>query len=855
MRVEDRVAEFRRNVAADLYAPGDILDLESTFEAVDSYREEAAALSAAAAKRLDAERLATTLLSHPRLYKVLLDILSISAAISLEDGRSLPAPNSPPRDHSSAVAAASILIELGLPALLDGVTDVRRLLLILQISADAARRRFRVDAKIKRRIETALNNSIAAINSEGTWSLSISDSGSLPYQVRRYSEYVVSVNGHPRVAVASTFQTASGGRQSRELQTVYPNLNSALKTSGMSLMLIADGLAMRTMPERVLRQLFLGVPHTMTLRQMILGGMEDALRELAPPPPPPDVNAADLRRLIVGMLNDGVSARVEGLPVPEDRGKQALAQYASQPGEELLSLSPDGRELAWARSKLVSSFRRLAVFFESNSAIESALELFGALLIREDRDLSAVTAELRDDLVLSTPFTVLAQRALPTANELQDLSKIALQLSPESKVGILLVQDLIGPTAERIIRDAQTFLPVTLVVIGMQQCAGIASARQSPREALRELLLQQTDLRKLSPFVVRGATPSRVFFGREEEEASLLSTLPTNSVALLGGRRIGKTSLLRHCQTRLQSADLRPFFGDCQTVRTWEDFGQMAQRAWEVKLPTQFRPQHLFSLIERLDDGSGRSIVLLLDEIDQLLQWDAQRSNDEVPEAFFRACRSISQQGLAQFVFSGERTIASRMSDASSPHWNFCKPLMLQQLSKGAADALITQPFEALGVALPEKEGFADAAWHVSDGHPELLQLLGDKVVSVVNQRERTSASVNAADIYTVSGEFEYAEQYLETYWGQATKLEKIISILLISQPLSNAELHAKLIDIDKVVEPPRLRLALYMLELYGVIQRTNDGFMMKAHWFKEALEFYGGPDAAILPYLSGDLQ
>jgi hypothetical protein len=117
-------------------------------------------------------------------------------------------------------------------------------------------------------------------------------------------------------------------------------------------------------------------------------------------------------------------------------------------------------------------------------------------------------------------------------------------------------------TAE--LRDVQRFLPVTIIVVDIDTCVAMSQSREPARQRLRALMLEQTDLTKLSPFVVRGVTPSRVFFGREEEEAALLSTLPTNSVALLGARRIGKTSLMRHCFGRLQAADLRPFFGDCQ---------------------------------------------------------------------------------------------------------------------------------------------------------------------------------------------------------------------------------------------------------------------------------------------------
>src|SRR5207253_333476 len=104
-------------------------------------------------------------------------------------------------------------------------------------------------------------------------------------------------------------------------------------------------------------------------------------------------------------------------------------------------------------------------------------------------------------------------------------------------------------------------------------------------------------------------------------------------------------------------------------------------------VPTAFDPDGLFELVTSLDDKSGRTPVFLLDETDQLLRWDASHDT-AVPEAFVRACRTLSQQGVAQFVFSGERVISQKLWDAQSPHWNFCRPLMLRQLERDAAEEL-----------------------------------------------------------------------------------------------------------------------------------------------------------------------
>ena len=115
--------------------------------------------------------------------------------------------------------------------------------------------------------------------------------------------------------------------------------------------------------------------------------------------------------------------------------------------------------------------------------------------------------------------------------------------------------------------------------------------------------------------------------------------------------------------------------------------------------------------------------------------WRSLNADNAVPEAFFRACRTLSQEGLAQFIFTGERTIAMKLWDAHSPHWNFCRPLPLQQLTRTAAADLLTRPLESLGIEIVDRNEFEVALWRYTSGHPQLVQYLGDRLVRLLNER------------------------------------------------------------------------------------------------------------------------
>lgn len=852
--VRQRVAEFKASAAADLYAVSDIVDFVSAEASVDALDVEVQVLNGLIHRLgITAETLGDTLTSYPRIYPILCSLLSINGTIELEDGRRIPGPHTPPKDIGAAVAVASTFIELGLDRLLSNVADIRRLLLVVQVASDAPKRRFRLEERIKERTKRVVRSAVDAANNQLGFSLELGPTSSLPLSARRIVDFVVLFNGKARIAVVTTFQTHSGGRQTRDMTSLYPSIQSTLALNGAQLVLVADGQGMRSISDRVLVQLFQSVPHTMSLGQAEAGALERAFVDVISAPVEQSVDARSLGSLIESKLDHDVIADAMSLPVPGPTARLALANYVSTRDHLSLELSSEGDSLTWKRAADVASFRALRSQFDGIAAIEGFADLLGASIDQSaisSRSDERALVSIADDPIFSAPFLVGAHAGWVNADVVREFARDALQGAPSSRVAVLVSSGTTPTSMLVTLRDVQPFLPVTVVVIDVGVCLAMAQSSDSPRDRLRSLLLEQTDLTKLSPFVVRGVAPSRVFFGREEEEATLISTLATNSVALLGGRRIGKTSLMRHSFGRLQAANLRPFFGDCQVVRTWADFGQMARRQWMVPLPENFGPQHLFELVEQLRNGSGRSVVILLDEIDQLLDWDTAHTENEVPEAFFRACRSISQQGLAQFVFSGERTIANRIWDASSPHWNFCRPLKLQQLTRDAAAELIVEPLEALGVRLDDREDLIAACWDSTDGHPELLQFIGDKIVERINSRDRTDIFASLDDVWAITGQFEYAEQYMETFWGQATDFERTVSILLLRGALSVQELTLELDRLGVHTDGRHVHDALRMLDLYGIAVQSEGGYKLRALWFASALSFYGGPNTAINRYI-----
>ena len=86
-------------------------------------------------------------------------------------------------------------------------------------------------------------------------------------------------------------------------------------------------------------------------------------------------------------------------------------------------------------------------------------------------------------------------------------------------------------------------LDYNLVLIGAEEQKNVLKSRR-PSAELLDLISAQVPISYLSPYETRAPVTGSRFFGREHEISRILSNPDTNH-AILGIRRIGKTSLLR----------------------------------------------------------------------------------------------------------------------------------------------------------------------------------------------------------------------------------------------------------------------------------------------------------------------
>ena len=843
------VPEFRASITADLYP----VDAFADWQVIDARRAELAeALQwlSTEDRPLAADRLGAALGSVPGLVELLNLTLAIAGGVGFDDGREVPASAS--RYARSFSELADLYIALGINRLLisrecDGpVTDQAIL------ASGAAKRRFKVSERFAARTAKALAVALANLVVDG-FKAENAKKDILPFGIRRSVDHLVSFDGNPRVGLSTTFQANTGGRQQRDLSLLLPRLQDELREFDIELVVIADGRGVRDAPDRALEQLFSGVFACMTLRQAESGELNNALRLAAASRAqevPEDRTA--LSEIVGRLLHQRGIVTASELPTSSRTAMLVLARYAADRGDYDLALDPEAATLRWTKLGLIDRCQSLRVNFRTEEAISVAASLLDgqAMAVKGDAKGQYTKLEMGQGALLPSAFVIAANRDDDTQAAMHWAARIALLETPDAKLAFLVVPSRSGESlSDSWFLSNQRMLAANVIVITPDDLMDIARSSRSARALIREKILEQADLTKASPFVLNSATPARIYYGREEEEARVAATVATNSIAILGGRRIGKTSLLLNVAARLREAGISVYAADCQTVATWSDFRKLAQREWGVEgIQEAFSPSALFQLIDRLAGSDSQKIVIALDEVDRLLAWDLHEREGQVNEPFFRACRTVSQSGKAQFIFSGERTIANKLWDPQSPHWNFCTPLQLRQLSRKASTALLIEPIEALGVTFKDPANCDEAVWTRSNGHPQIVQFMGDQLVGLLNSRDPDNRfELCSADILAVTDSFEFAEHYVETYWGQSTRAERLLSLIICAGASSARSILQETVVLVPSFREDMLRMGGRMLELYGIVDRTTDGYELRASWFPDALTFFGDPGALAL--------
>jgi serine/threonine-protein kinase len=224
------------------------------------------------------------------------------------------------------------------------------------------------------------------------------------------------------------------------------------------------------------------------------------------------------------------------------------------------------------------------------------------------------------------------------------------------------------------------------------------------------------------------------FYGRRREVAKIFARIGASrpqSVAIVGDRRIGKSSLLRY----LYHPEVRRHYLDDPGAYTFVHLDLQEQR--DIGLPAFF--ETLFHGIEAAlgrawpqglpanYEGARRALLALQEEQHKIIllfdEFDAITNNQNFPEEFFAFLRAVANKYDVAYVTTSGRDLqqlchTDRIAD--SPFFNIFSNLFLTRFEPDEALALVTEPSAAAGVPLASQ---AAAILDLSGLFPFFIQI------------------------------------------------------------------------------------------------------------------------------------
>lgn len=353
-----------------------------------------------------------------------------------------------------------------------------------------------------------------------------------------------------------------------------------------------------------------------------------------------------------------------------------------------------------------------------------------------------------------------------------------------------------------------------------------------PERILRRLILSQVNLIPVSPFKTEGPVSLARFFGREWELRQVRENIDTKSFVVIGGRRIGKTSLLYRLRTSdLPRDNFYTLYLDCSIFSGVAELKAAPAHDWVPRSPDPGLRTFGDVLAARPTDSR---IVLFLDEADKLVPMD--RANGW---PFFNELRAMVNGGRVRVVMAGERILRKALRDPEGPLFNFADEIRLGPLDFGAVRELVTQPMHQLEIEVVKPQEVLGLIWALTSGHPNVVQRLCERLIKKLNRESRRQ--IGLEDVNAVAEDPEFLrEDFLDTYWERATPLEKIVSLLMADDPeLRTRKAIRQALEKRCHLQPTAAEVEetlQNLIELRSILKRTPAGYEINVPAFPRVI-------------------
>jgi hypothetical protein len=402
-----------------------------------------------------------------------------------------------------------------------------------------------------------------------------------------------------------------------------------------------------------------------------------------------------------------------------------------------------------------------------------------------------------------------------------------------------IVLVLLDGESEPLLRHTASPL-YNLVVIGCEEQERILHSRR-PSGELLDLISAQVPISTLAPYETRAPVTGSRFFGREYEISRIVGNPDTNH-AILGIRRIGKTSLLREIERILKESEdpAHVVYLECSDLLATEDYiREVVRKLNPRELPRLHLQRYVFffpDFLERMGRVYKSKIIFLLDEVDNLVIM--QRGDWEL----FRMLRASANKGACQYILAGFREAMREQYLLDSPFYNFAQEIRLSEFTRRQAHDLIVTPMENLRVRIKNKDEVVGRIYEETAGHPNLIQYY---CMILLRQLDRTGqreiGPESLIDVYADEG---FKGHLLTSFMQNTENREKalVYAILLSaaevqSRGFSHSFIDAVLRKRGIVLPQDDIDEACNVLTLAGVLHHKGKEYFFTSPVFTKVLK------------------
>ncbi len=304
--------------------------------------------------------------------------------------------------------------------------------------------------------------------------------------------------------------------------------------------------------------------------------------------------------------------------------------------------------------------------------------------------------------------------------------------------------------------------------------------------ALQKHFCEQIPVSNLAPYECGETVEGARFFGRKKEINDILRH-NTASFAVIGVRRIGKTSLLRESMRLMLEQGEKPeriVWLGCSTIHNPTQFIEEIVHILNIRELSRLKniQESLFSFpdfLKRMAKMHGGQITIFLDEADEFLIW--------ARDMLLPTLRDSMTSGACRYIVSGFQTLISEWADDKSPlYWAF-RPINLGPFERSDVEEIVLLPARSLHLRIEDESAFIGRLHADTRGHPYLIQYCcGELMKELERKGSRTLSITHLDDVLASDG---FKALLLSSFMRNiATRDKLLVYALLKNIPADKSE-------------------------------------------------------------------